>query len=82
MKAETAEMQVQDRLLVPMLHVERSVVRQTTIVSFEVPDEKLWRMGEYECLQMLYRVMTGLLNTFVTMKGQERQRRAILEENG
>lgn len=41
MRANTAEMQVEDKLLVPMVHAERSITRMTTIVSVEIPDHLL-----------------------------------------
>ncbi|HEY9013938.1 MAG TPA: hypothetical protein VIM84_02605 [Gemmatimonadales bacterium] len=80
MRAEAAEMQVEDRLLVPMFYVERSIARHTTIVSFEVPDEEFLRMDEAALTRVLYQMMNGVINTFLTLRGRARQDRAMIEE--
>lgn len=68
MRAETAEIQREDvgHLLVPMVHVERSINRGTTILSVEIPDEQLMHISNRkEARRLISSILNPIGDTFL-----------------
>lgn len=87
MRAKSAEFEREETgaLLVPMVHVERDIARMTTIVSFELPDEQLFRMTDRKKVRnalnrLAHRVAKAFLAEWDQRQKEKEWRRQWVEQ--